>query len=188
MSVIGGAGLRRLAVFCPPARKGRQVQGRRSPRVKLGPHDGFRAAFGNDLAQTGLMRGCGPGMPRPHRSWTRAPSDPAAVLVRPTGKCVASWQPSDIAGRLIEGCVRRGRVWHLNSVGKLAAPAMLNGLLHRPTCSELIHARVAIAPHTTWQNLNSQPRSERIGIGTVGCRLQKVTPDKQRMPNGVKGR
>ena len=186
--MIGGAGLRRLAVFCPPARKGRQLPGRRSPRVKLGPHDGFRAAFGNDLAQTGLMRGCGPGTPRPHRSRTLGPSGRAAVLVRPTSKCVSSWQLPDIAGRLIEGCVRGRRAWHLNSVSTLAAPTMLNGLLHRSTCSELVHARVAIAPHATWENLNGQPGGERVGIGTVGSGLEKVTPGKQRMPNGVEGR
>jgi hypothetical protein len=82
VSVIGGAGFRRLAVFCPPARKGRQVQGRRSPRVKLGPHDGFRAVSGNDLAQTGLMRGCGPGTPRPTDEG-ELPRHAAAVLGRP---------------------------------------------------------------------------------------------------------
>jgi hypothetical protein len=68
-------GCTRLA--CP---QGRQDRGRGVPRVKPGPHDGFRVALGNDHAQTGLMRGCGPGTPRPHpgrRAWLRCGASPA---------------------------------------------------------------------------------------------------------------
>ena len=74
------------------------------------------------------------------------------------------------------------------SVSKLTAWAMLNGLLHRPTCSELIHTRVAVAPHATWQDRNSQTGGKRVSISTVRCGLKEVTPGKQGMPNGVQGR
>jgi hypothetical protein len=65
---------------------------------------------------------------------------------------------------------------------------MPSGLQHRPTCSELIQTRVAVAPHATWQDLNSQPGGKRVSIGTIGGGLKEVTPSKQGMPNGVHGR
>ena len=76
----------------------------------------------------------------------------------------------------------------MNAVGKVTALAMLSGRQHRPTCGELIHARVAVAPHATWQDLDSQPCGKRVSIGTIGGGLKEVTPGKQGMPNGVQGR
>jgi len=72
-------------------------------------------------------------------------------------------------------------------VGKATALAMLSGLQHRPARSELIHTRVAVAPHATWQDGNNQTGGKRVSISTVRCGLKKVTPGKQGMPNGVQG-
>ena len=76
----------------------------------------------------------------------------------------------------------------MNAVGKVTALAMPSGLQHRPTCSELIHTRVAVAPHATGKDLNSQPGGKRVGIGMIGGGLKEVTPGKHGMPNGVQGR
>jgi len=73
-------------------------------------------------------------------------------------------------------------------VGKVTALAMLSGLQHRPTCSELIQTRVAVASHASWQDLHSQPGGKRVSIGPIGGGLKEVTPGKQGMPNGVQGR
>ena len=76
----------------------------------------------------------------------------------------------------------------MNAVGKVTALAMLSRRQHRPTCSELIHTRVAVAPHATWKDLNSQPGGKRVSIGTIGGGLKEVTPGQQGMPDGVQGR
>ena len=79
-------------MICPPARKGRQAPGPRgAPGSNRDRMMVSADASGNDHAQTGLMRGCGPGTPRPHPG---PPAAPAAVrqgvmrLIAPT-RCLS---------------------------------------------------------------------------------------------------